>query len=461
MNKPTLLSQLAGIVGEKNILADESSKLFYGKDRTQNYLPNPSAIVFPQHEEQVIALVTWANKTKTALVPSGGRTGYSGGAVAACQEVVVAFDKMNRIFDFDPEDQTVKCQPGVITKNLQDFAAQHNLYYPIDFASSGSSQMGGNIATNAGGIKVIRYGSTRHWVYGLRVVTGNGDVLDLNQGLVKNNSGYDLRHLLIGSEGTLGLITEATMKLTVPPNAVKVALFAIQHKNALMELLKIFQTKLQITAFEFFSEAALQHVIDASELKHPFQKRAEFYVLLEYESDFKSDEFLLQLAEECLQNGLVLDAVINDSLQQAKSLWRLREDISMALSKHSPYKYDIAVKPSKISSFIEQADQLLAGLYPNFEVIWFGHVCDGNLHLNILKPKNMENDEFFLLCQQKSEAVYSLVRDYQGTLSAEHGIGLTKKNFLSFTKSEVEIEYLRSIKKIFDVNNILNPGKIF
>ncbi len=205
------------ILGAENILMDSDSKTIYGKDSVKNYISTPSAIVFPKNESHVLLLVEWANKTKTHLVPSGGRTGYSGGAVACNHEVVVSFEKMNHILDYNPEDQTVRCQSGVITKTLQNFAEEKHLYYPVDFASSGSSQIGGNIATNAGGIKVIRYGSTRNWIYGLNVVTGNGDLLKLNQGLVKNSTGYDLRHLFIGSEGTLGIITEATVKLTKPP----------------------------------------------------------------------------------------------------------------------------------------------------------------------------------------------------------------------------------------------------
>ena len=213
----TILAALTKILVPKDIATDSDTLSNYGKDWTRVYQPNPLAIVFPRDTDQVQSLVKIANEQGFGLVPSGGRTGLSGGAMSTNQEVVVSFDKMNHIGEFNAVDRSVVCQAGVITEQLQEFAAQQGLFYPVDFASSGSSQIGGNIATNAGGIKVIRYGLTRDWVAGLKVVTGKGDILELNNGLVKNATGYDLRHLFIGSEGTLGFITEATIRLMRPP----------------------------------------------------------------------------------------------------------------------------------------------------------------------------------------------------------------------------------------------------
>ncbi|NNM59021.1 MAG: FAD-binding oxidoreductase [Legionellales bacterium] len=461
MNTETIAEELSSLVGNKNILIDYDSRMIYAKDRTQNLIPDPSLIVFPRSESQIISIVQWANHTRTALVPSGGRTGYSGGAVAQSKEVVVSFDKMNHILAYNSEDQTVRCQPGVITKNLQNFALENNLYYPVDFASSGSSQIGGNIATNAGGIKVIRYGLTRNWVYGLNVVTGNGDLLHLNKGLIKNASGYDLRHLFIGSEGTLGIITEAIIKLSTLPSESKVALLGVQEKNTMVEILNIYRKDLQVTAFEFFSEAALKHVMCESNISHPFKRAMPFYILLEYESSEFNDEVFLGLTESCINSSSINDAIISQNMAQYKYLWSLRENISMSLSKYLPYKYDISVMPSKIPVFIEEIEDLLNKTYPDFEIIWFGHIGDGNLHLNILKPVELKGSEFFEICDEMSDAIYSLVNYYNGSISAEHGIGLLKKKFLRYTKNDVEIGYMREIKKIFDKNNIMNPGKIF
>src|SRR5690606_13705838 len=213
----SLIADLSAIVGADRVKSDSDSLAAFGRDWTRAYEPRPSAIVFPASVDEVQALVRYANEHRVALVPSGGRTGLSGGAVATDGEVVVAFDRMNRILDFNPIDRQVVCQPGVVTEQLQQFAEDNGLYYPVDFASSGSSQIGGNVATNAGGIKVIKYGLTRDWVLGMKVVTGSGELLELNQGLVKNATGYDLRHLFVGSEGTLGFVVELTMGLATLP----------------------------------------------------------------------------------------------------------------------------------------------------------------------------------------------------------------------------------------------------
>ena len=237
----TILAALTKILVPKDIATDSDTLSNYGKDWTRVYQPNPLAIVFPRDTDQVQSLVKIANEQGFGLVPSGGRTGLSGGAMSTNQEVVVSFDKMNHIGEFNAVDRSVVCQAGVITEQLQEFAAQQGLFYPVDFASSGSSQIGGNIATNAGGIKVIRYGLTRDWVAGLKVVTGKGDILELNNGLVKNATGYDLRHLFIGSEGTLGFITEATIRLMRPPKHLAVLVLGVPEFDALMNVSRSFQ----------------------------------------------------------------------------------------------------------------------------------------------------------------------------------------------------------------------------
>ena len=459
-SKDKIVTQLINILDKNRILLDDESKFIYGKDLTRNYTPNPLAITFPKNEQEVIEIVKLANATKTGLVPSGGRTGYSGGAVAINQEIVVSFEKMNRILDFNSSDRNIACEPGVTTKAIQDFACQNNLFYPVDLASSGSCQIGGNIATNAGGIKVIRYGLTRNWVSGLKVVTGNGDLLELNCGLIKNSAGYDLRHLFICSEGTLGLITEATLKLIAPPSDTKVMLFAMPNHHHFIDLLNAFNAAVSITAFEFFSELAICHVIAESKLRHPFPAPSAFYILLEYESNKENDQLAMNIANQCLNENVIANALISENLQHAKNFWRYREEISMSLLKHFPYKYDIAVLPSKISPFIKEVDKTFNRIYPDLEIVWFGHVGDGNLHLNVLKPAQVSKEEFFSYCDKMSEKLYALIQKYQGTVSSEHGIGLLKKKFLHYSKHDEEINYMRSIKKIFDPNNIMNPGKL-
>ncbi len=243
------LNALQAIVGEDRVLTDDDSLRHYGRDWTRFYQPAPSAIVLPGSVDDVQAIVRLAADQKLALVPSGGRTGLSAGSVACNGEIVLALDRMNSISDFNPMDRTVRCGAGVITEQLQQFAANQGLYYPVDFASAGSSQIGGNISTNAGGIKVIRHGMTRDWVAGLKLVTGTGELVDLNQGLIKNNAGYDLRQLAIGAEGTLGIVVEATMQLDRAPRDLAVMVLGVSDMSAIMEVLTAFQAAIELSAF--------------------------------------------------------------------------------------------------------------------------------------------------------------------------------------------------------------------
>jgi FAD/FMN-containing dehydrogenase len=461
------IDQLAAIVGADKVTTTTEDLQRFGRDWTKAYPPAPSAVVFPRNIDQVQLLVRWANAERVALVPSGGRTGLSGGAVAVNGEVVVAFDHMNHISKFNALDRTVVCEAGVITEQLQQFAEEQNLYYPVDFASAGSSQIGGNISTNAGGIKVIRYGMTRDWVAGLKVVTGNGDILDLNRGLIKNNAGYDLRQLFIGAEGTLGFIVEATMRLARPPVDLTVLVLGVPEFVNIMNVLHAFQNKLDLTAFEFFSDKALEKVVahsvlQKSGLQKPFDTPATFYALLEFEKLNADVEALaMELFEHCAEQGWVVDGVMSQSIEQLQNLWRLREDISETISRWTPYKNDIATVVSKIPAFIEEVDTIVQREYPEFEIIWFGHIGDGNLHLNILKPDNLAIADFHARCHRVSQWVFDIVQRYEGSVSAEHGVGLLKKDYLQYGRSVVEISLMKQIKANFDPNGIMNPGKVF
>ncbi|GAA4355370.1 FAD-binding oxidoreductase [Kangiella marina] len=456
------LDSLHQILGADSLLTEADDLAQYGKDWTNQYTPSPMAIALPKTTEQVQAIVQWANEHSVSLVPSGGRTGLSGGAVANNGELVIALDKMNKIVGFESSTQQVQCQAGVITEQLQQFALDNNLYYPVDFASSGSSQIGGNIATNAGGIKVIRYGLTRDWVMSLTVVTGKGEILTLNSGLIKNATGYDLRHLFIGSEGTLGIITEATIKLTRQPTNLTVLMLAIPELDKVKELLNNFQKDIDLTAFEFFSEEAMQKVMSHHDLPRPVETEAPFYCLLEFDA---TSEDILEKALGCFEHGLeneyIFDGVMSQSQQQAEELWKYREYISETISSQKPYKNDIAVTPDKVSDFLQRVDAIVANEYPEFEVIWFGHIGDGNLHLNILAPDEMDYAEFTKACEKVNPLIFEVLKELGGSISAEHGVGLLKKPYLNYTRSEAEISYMKGIKAAFDPNNIMNPGKLF
>ncbi len=461
LTQDALIERLSAIVGADKVRTDADSLETFGKDWTKIYAPKPTAIVFPKTTEQVRDIVLLANEHQLALVPSGGRTGLSAGAVAANGEIVVAFDYMNQISDFNAVDRTVKCGAGVITEQLQNYAEEQGLFYPVDFASAGSSQIGGNISTNAGGIKVIRWGMTRDWVAGLTVVTGQGEILRLNKDLLKNNTGYDMRQLFIGGEGTLGFITEATMRLTRTPKNLTVLVLAIPELDDVMKVLNQFQGSMDLTAFEFFSDKAMRKVLARGDVPAPFDSSADFYALIEFEAVTDADmDLSMSLFEQCVENGWVVDGVISQSETQAANLWRLREDISETISEWTPYKNDISVVVSKVPPFLNDIDEIVTREYPDFEIIWFGHIGDGNLHLNILKPDALEKEEFFERCAKVSKWVFEIVQKYDGSVSAEHGVGMTKKPYLEYTRSAAELAYMKAVKAVFDPNNVMNPGKL-
>ena len=460
----TILSTLidAHQFDASQIKTDPESLEHWGKDWTKHFAPAAAAILFPKTTEQVQAIVLLANEHNVVLTPSGGRTGLSAGAVAANGEIVVSMDKMNRIGQFYPADRIVEVEAGVITQQLQSFAESKDLYYPVDFASAGSSQIGGNIGTNAGGIKVIRYGMTRQWIMGLTVVTGKGDILQLNRGMVKNATGYDLRQLFIGSEGTLGLVTHAQIKLERQPQDLNVMVLGMDSFNDVMNVLSAFQAKIDLTAFEFFDDVAIDKLMAHGQVQEPFESRTKFYTLLEFEAPYEPImDKAMAIFEECMEQGWVVDGVMSQSLAQAEELWKLREYISETISVFTPYKNDVSVLISYVPEFITEIDHIVSSNYPDFEVCWFGHIGDGNLHLNILKPENMSKDDFFAECQIVNKHVFETVQKYGGSVSAEHGVGMTKKPYLQYSRSETEIEYLREVKKVFDPNHIMNRGKIF
>jgi FAD/FMN-containing dehydrogenase len=436
----------------------------HGTDWTAFHAPAPSAVAFPRDTTQVRDLVRAAAGHGMALVPSGGRTGLSGGAVAARGEVVVSFDRMRQIVAFDPVDRAVTVEAGVVTAAVQEYAVARGLYYPVSFAAQGSSQIGGNIATNAGGTRVLRYGLTRDRVAGLKVVDGRGRLLEFNAALVKNATGYDLRHLMIGSEGTLGLIVEATLWLTDPPPPARVMLLGVRDLGAVMQVLQAARGGLSLSAFEFMSRSAVERVCGAQGLSLPFPGAPPHYALLEFDcpagAEDETEAAALAVYESGLGGGAVTDGVISQSESQAAGLWRYREGISEAASEFTPYKNDLSVRLSRMPDFLAALEALVGRLFPGFEVLWYGHIGDGNLHLNILRPADMSLGEFERTCAGLSEQIYAVTRSFGGSVSAEHGIGLLKQPFLRYSRSKAEMELLQGIKDVFDPAGILNPGKL-
>ena len=460
MSDPRLEDLLQAVPGLR--LKTEAADLeHYGRDWTRRWAPAPLAIALPGSNEEVQAVVRWAHQHGIAVVPSGGRTGLSGGAVAANGELVLSLERMNRALEFNAVDRLLTVQAGMALEAVHNTARDHGLQYPVDFAARGSCSIGGNIATNAGGIRVIRYGNTREWIAGMKVVTGTGELLDLNRGLVKNSSGYDLRHLMIASEGTLGIVVEATLRLTDPPPASNVMLLALPSFEVLMQVFSAFRERLQLEAFEFFTDRALHHVL-AHGAQKPFEEVHPYYVVTEFASGDEAREAAAMAAfEDCMENGWVSDGVISQSDAQAAQLWRLREGITESLARYKPYKNDVSVRISAMPAFLQETQALLGDAYPHFEVVWFGHIGDGNLHINVLKPDGLADADFIVQCEHVTKLLAASLKRHEGSISAEHGIGLVKKGYLESTRSVAEIEVMRGIKRVLDPAGILNPGKLF
>ncbi len=452
---------LSELRGSTTVVIDDDTRAEYGTDRTRVHTPAPSAVVFPRSTREVSEILAICTRREIAVVPSGGRTGLAGGAVARNGELVLSLEKMRSIGAVDPVGMTVRVQAGAITEAVHEAAAAHDLIWPVDFASKGSSQVGGNIATNAGGVKVIRYGLTRNWVLGLTVVKASGEVLDLDGALEKNNTGIDLRQLFIGSEGTLGVITEATLKLAPAPGRLDVFFFAL---DSLAAILRLFQAARRgpfvLSAFEMLTDRCLARLERHRGLRSPLDEDAGYYVLLEVEAPDR--DALEDWLGSVVEDELVLDGTLAADRRQARALWELREDISESLAMTgTPHKNDVALPVASLPAFCEQLEEVFEDRYPGWEICLFGHIGDGNLHINVMKPDAMDRRTFLESVHGADEAVFGLVRAHHGSISAEHGIGLLKRAWLGYTRSPAEIELMRAMKRLLDPKGILNPGKVF
>ncbi|MDC0744186.1 FAD-binding oxidoreductase [Polyangium mundeleinium] len=440
---------------------DPSDLATYGRDWTKVHEPRPAAVALPRTTDDVSRLLTLCTAFQVPVVPSGGRTGLAAGAVAAKGEVVVSLSRMRRMNAVDVLGATVRVQAGSVTEDVHLHVGEHGLTWPVDFASKGSSQVGGNIATNAGGVKVIRYGLTRQWVLGLEVVLASGEVLELGGALEKNNTGIDLRQLFIGSEGTLGIITEATLKLTRLPGKLDVLLFAVPNLAGVLSLFREARTgPFVITAYEFFTEKCMARVRRHRSVREPLAAPSDYYVLLEVER--AEPEALEAWIGSLFERGVVTDGTLAQHAGEATAIWTLREGISESLSATGmPHKNDIALPIQELEGFCAELESVFEARYPGWEIALFGHIGDGNLHVNVMKPDAMEKAAFLARTHEADHMMFELVRKYRGSISAEHGIGLLKKEYLGYSRSGTEIEIMRQIKRALDPLGIMNPGKVF
>ncbi|WP_437683585.1 FAD-binding oxidoreductase [Sorangium sp. So ce131] len=439
---------------------DAADLATFGRDWTKVVAPRPSAVALPRSTDEVSRLLRLCSEHHIPVVPSGGRTGLAGGAVAARGEIVVSLERMRRMGPVDVLGATVRVEAGAVTEAVHQHVAPHGLTWPVDFASKGSSQVGGNIATNAGGVKVIRYGLTRQWVLGLTVVLASGAVIELNGALEKNNTGVDLRQLFIGSEGTLGIITEATLKLTRLPEGLNVFLFAVPDLAGVLALFREARMgPFVVMAYEFFTEKCQARLRRHRNVRMPLSAPSDYYVLIEVERG--EPEALEAWITSLFERGLVTDGTLAQHSTQAAELWALREGISESLSATGlPHKNDVALPIQELEGFCAELESVFEARYPGWEIALFGHIGDGNLHINVMKPDDLDREEFLRRTHEADHAIFTLVKKYRGSISAEHGIGLLKKDYLPYSRSAEELAIMRSIKRALDPLNIMNPGKI-
>jgi glycolate oxidase subunit GlcD len=463
MRSPSAFFDAVSRAFPSDFLTREPADLLqYGRDWTRVFEPAPTAVVFPRTTDEVSQIVKICVAHHLAVVPSGGRTGLAGGAVAAHGEVVLSLERMRKLHDVDVAGATVRVQAGAVTQAVHEHCEVYGLTWPVDFASKGSSTVGGNIATNAGGVKVIRWGLTRQWVLGLQVVLASGDVLELRGALEKNNTGLDLRQLFIGSEGTLGVVTEATLKLAPVPRDTNVLLFGVTDVGAVVRLFRELRASgFVLSAYEMFTDACLDRVLSHRKLRFPLGTPCSHYVLVELEGERRREE-LDQWLGGLPDRGLIVDGTLAQSAAEARDLWALRESISESLSATGfPHKNDIALPVAALEDFCAELGELFSRRYPTWEICLFGHIGDGNLHVNVMKPTNLDKVDFIAKAKEADRDLFDLVREYGGSISAEHGIGLLKKAWLSWSRSSEEITVMRAVKHALDPGNLLNPGKIF
>ena len=466
MPTPDTLARMKAVVGPKGFIDAASDMAAYLVERRDLYQGRAAAVLRPASTAEVSALMKIAHETGTKVVPQGGNTGLVGGQIPfEGDEVILSLARMNRIGEIDPLNNTLTVEAGVTLAAAQEAAAKADRLFPLSLASEGTCQIGGNLSTNAGGTAVLHYGNARSLVLGLEVVLANGDVWDGRKGLRKDNTGYDMKQLFIGSEGTLGIITGAVLKLFPRPKAVETAFVAVPSVEASVDLLHCADAMSggTVTTFELMPRIGidflLKHQPDAND---PLSVPSPWYVLVEMSAGEGSLRPTMEATlAAALEAGEATDAVIATSDTQRKKLWALREDMSEVQKREGgSIKHDVSVPVSRVAKFIAQASAAVEAAMPGVRPVPFGHVGDGNIHFNLSQPVDADKDTFIARWDEMNAIVHDIVRSLDGSISAEHGVGIMKRDEIAATKSPVEIEMMRAIKRALDPKNILNPGKV-
>jgi FAD/FMN-containing dehydrogenase len=464
--KPDLLRQFASIVGDKYALTDAAALEPFLTEPRGLYHGTTPMLLRPGSVDEVAAILRLANETAMPVVPQGGNTGMVGGQVPHNGEILISLMRLDRIRELDAASNTMICEAGVVLAKAQEAATEANRLFPLSLGAEGSCTIGGNLSTNAGGTAAILYGTARDLVLGLEVVLADGRILHGLNKLKKDNTGYDLKNLFVGAEGTLGIITAATLKLFSRPRAVETAFVGLPSPRAALELLTLAQERAggNVTSFELIArlpmEFALRHGVGA---RDPLQSPHVWYVLLELSSQMPGG--LRQTMEEILAAGLdagiVEDAALAESLEQTNSFWHLRMLLSETQRPEGgSIKHDVSVPVATVPQFIAEATKACEQMVPGCRVVPFGHLGDGNVHFNVSQPVGADKNAFLVRWAEMNAVVHGIAAKLGGSISAEHGIGVLKRDLLPGVKDKVALEVMRSLKRTLDPKGIMNPGKV-
>jgi FAD/FMN-containing dehydrogenase len=465
----TFKARLRERLGEKAVIDDPEERAPFEKEWRGRYQPKAAFVVRPGSTEEVAAVLKLASELEVAVVPQGGNTGLVGGGVPheGGDEVILSLGRMNRIRELDKDNFTVTVEAGCILQKLQEAAEEADRLFPLSLGAEGTCQIGGNLSTNAGGIHVIRYGNTRDLVLGLEAVLADGRVWDGLRGLRKDNTGYDLKQLFVGGEGTLGVITAAVLKLFPRPKEAAVAFCAVPSPEAALTLLGRLRAGSgdSVAAFELIPRIGLEFAAKHIEaVRDPLEAPSPWYVLTEVTAGRENSgiqEVLEGVLAEAFEAEIVTDATIAASKGQAHELWLIREAIVEAqLYEGGSIKHDVSVPVSSVPRFLKEALALVEGMVPGIRPVPFGHMGDGNIHFNLTQPEDADREAYLARWEEVNDAVHDLVHKFGGSISAEHGLGRMKLEENERFKSEVELDLQRGLKRLFDPKGILNPGKV-
>jgi FAD/FMN-containing dehydrogenase len=462
---PELIAKFKSIVGDKYAVTEPADIAPYVTEERDLFKGRSPLVLRPGSTAEVAAICRLATEHAIALVPQGGNTGLVGGQTPHHGEVVISLKRMDRIRELDTASNSMTCEAGVVLQIAQQRAAEVDRLFPLSLGAEGSCTIGGNLSTNAGGTAALAYGVAREMALGLEVVLADGRVLNGLSKLKKDNTGYDLRNLFIGAEGTLGIITAATLKLFPKPRAIETAFVGLASPAQALKLLAIAQSEAagSLTSFELLAEIAvgfsIRHGID---IRDPLAARHPWYVLMELSSPRDDARATLEaILTQGLEDGIVDDAVIAANLSQRGAFWKLRDEMSAAQKPEGgSIKHDISVPVAAVPEFIEQADAAVVRLIPGARPVPFGHLGDGNIHYNVSQPVGADTADFLARWHEVNAVVFEIVLKMGGSISAEHGIGVLKRDELPAVKDPVAIELMRQLKAMLDPLGIMNPGKV-